>query len=241
MLLLSATLLVIAYFTRYIAFEVTAILSLLIGTVLLVSQLEPLVKLRPASQAILPLIQIFIDLKRVFNVSGKGIFIPCKTGEVKLLLPAKSRIDQSVILKIADEGAVAHSDGLILPSLGQGLSQLYEEELSEVRGMELSYIMEWLPRVIVDGLGLCEKVEMIMVDEEIHTILTKPFIRDICQRNDIKKPMCYSTGCPLTASIADTLAVSNGRPVCHIECRYDPVRQNAYAVHKFDSEVKMIS
>ena len=235
MLILSATLLVIAYFTRYIIFEVTALLTLAIGTFLLVINMEPQVRLRPANQAFIPLIQIFINLKQVFKATGKGIFIPCKTGEVKLLLLKGERVDKSLMFKIVEEGKFPLSDGLLLPSLGQGLYELYEEELNEIRGKDLAYIFEWLPRVIVDGLNLCEKVQMIMVDDNVHTVLTKPFVRDICQRKDMKEHLCNSTGCPLTASIAETLAASTGQPVHHIECRYEPLRQEAYAIHKLDS------
>jgi hypothetical protein len=207
----------------------------------MIYHLDPQVKIRPASQALLSVIQIFIDLKRAFNASGRGVFIPGKTDNVKLFVPKEDEVNQSVITRAAKKGIVVDNRGLLLPSPGQGLYQLYEEELGELHGIKLNYLFEWLPRVMVNGLNLCEKAEMILVNQEVHTVLTKPFIRSICQRSDIKESVCYSTGCPLTASIADTLAVSRESPVHHIECRYDPLRQEAYVAHRFEHQEDVIA
>jgi len=237
MLLLSATLLFFAYITSYITFEVTAILALLIGTALLVSHLEPHVKLRPAGRAVLSYIQLFIELKRALSLSGRGVFVPCRAGGARLLLPTEDGVDESTVSKVVDEDVVVGGGGLLLPSPGQSLYQLYEEELGGIRGRDLEYLFEWLPRVMVDGLSLCERVEMVAVGDRIHTALTRPFVRSLCQRSDMRDSICCSIGCPLTASIADTLAVSTGRAVEHVRCRYDPLRLEAYATHSLGGKI----
>ncbi len=234
MLLISATLLVLSYFTRYITFEVTSIIALLIGAILMIENLDPQVKIRSASQALLSMLMILIDLKRKFGVSGKGLFIAIKSNNVKLIVLKENEFDQSILLKLKNERTLSENDGLLIPSPGQGLYQLYEEELGEINGMNLSYLFEWLPRVIVDGLNLCEKTHMFLVNEEVHTVFTKPFIRTVCQRRNIREDICRSIGCPLTSSIAHTLALATDLPIHHIECRYDPIGQKAYSVHRFN-------
>jgi hypothetical protein len=237
MLLFSAILLILAYFTRYLTFEVSSLLALLIGSILMIYNLDPQVKIRTSSQAILSGIQIFIYLKRSYNASGKGEYALSKTNEVKLFIPKESEDYENDIDKNPEAIIKDNNHGLLIDSPGQQLFRLYEEELGHISGMNLSYLIEWLPRVMVDSLNICEKIEMFIVNNEVHSILSGSFIRSICQRNDIKKDICYSSGCPLTASIADTLAISQKTQIRHIECRYDQLSQKSYVVQKLNNKI----
>jgi len=229
MIISSGILLIIGYLTRYLTFEIASIMTLLVGAILFLYNLDPQIRIRPVSQTLLSIIRSFIDLREFLDSSGRGIFIPSEDGSVNLEIPIK--VGENLREK-SIKSNLKNNNSISIRSPGNGLYRLYVEELGELNEMELSYLFKWLPKTMVERLNLCEKVEFTVVNDTYHTVLTRPFLRDICRREDVKEPICYSIGCPLTSSIADSLAMFSGKKIQHVTCRYEHNQQISYLSHK---------
>jgi hypothetical protein len=101
--------------------------------------------------------------------------------------------------------------------------------LGDLRGMGSDHANLWLPRVMVDGLGLAQHVSIRQKKESVDTVMVKPFVRSLCVNDFMTKNICGTTGCPLAASVAEALALSSGKPMKHLGCHYDPITQTATA------------
>jgi hypothetical protein len=103
----------------------------------------------------------------------------------------------------------------------------YELELGDLTKLDVDGAKVWLPRVMVEGLGLANRVQMKSSGDEITTVIDKPFVRVLCVQDFMVDGMCPFSGCPLTASVGQALARASGKPVMHLGCTYDPVAQRA--------------
>ena len=242
-LIISGFFLSLAYFTRYIVFEITSILALFLGVVFVFIGVEPYVKMSVASRAVtsslIPLSRLLSHLK----VEGKAIHIPATSeqGSSKIFIPKHSRGSLPSFEKIANrDDVVILGEGVLLPSVGDALLQLYEEELGDLRSIDLDYLMEWLPKVLVDELRIAESMEITQKGMEIHVKLTESAFRQVCQRTEAAKVICETTGCPLCSSIADAIAKTTGQIVYFLNCSYDPVTRETSAQYSLGPSIKTL-
>jgi hypothetical protein len=219
LVVLSGVLFAIALLGSYFVLEVASLSSFFVGIVMLARDLEPRVKLFSSAESLLGPLMSTVDLMQEKSLSGKALFRP-EPGGVMMALESKN---QPV-------------SGISVRPVGQGPFDSYERELGDLKDKGLEYIMAWLPRAMVDGLDLAEGASMSVVASEVHTKLKKPFVRPLCVKPFMTENVCGTMGCPLVASIAQSLSAATNRPVSHIECVYDPTSQTAAAKHLIHEE-----
>lgn len=215
MLTLSAALFILSYETSALVFEIGSIASFIIGAALIFTQLEPKVKLYPASDTSLgPLLAL-------------GRILREKYGEFSVIYYSDASGDH---MEIIDENEKTQDD--IIP-VGEGLVVSYERELGDIDGKGEDFIQSWLAKTITQGLGLADSMELTLEDSYIKANIVKPFVRTLCVQERVNRYICNSTGCPLMASVAQSVAKATGRKVAHIKCEYDPLSQTASSLQKF--------
>ncbi|MDA4126816.1 MAG: hypothetical protein OK452_06410 [Thaumarchaeota archaeon] len=213
LIIASGVLFVISSVSGTFAIEVASLSAFAVGVVLLAYEVEPRVKILPSALSLLGPLKLSKELMKLEGLEGSATYIPSE-GEVTM----------SFLSRIT-------SNQFPVPPLGHGLYEAYEKELGGLLGKGLDYALFWLPRTIVDGLGLADRVEMKRRGTIVESKLTKPFVRPLCVNEFMTENYCGTMGCPLVASMAEALVNSTGKRVVHIGCRYDPSNQTATAIH----------
>jgi len=216
LVLLSAALFCAAFLTQALFIEVASVSSFVIGVALLAYEAEPRVKLFPSMSSLIgPLKAVEDELERHDVSKGKATF------------QASQQDGGHDLMTFVGEGGGGDAPRYSIPPLGDGLVHAYELELGDMRKLELEGAKVWLPRVMVEGLTLADRVEMRFSGNEVVTEIEKPFVRMLCVQDFMTKGMCRTSGCPLAASVGQALARASGRPVIHDGCEYDPAIQKA--------------
>jgi len=226
LLAISVIFLIFAYITRYIVFEVTSIVALLLGVILIFTSIEPYVKMDVANRAALSSLAALSEILAYLKVEGKAVHIP-PTGNQsagRIFIPMHSESSLPTLEEITKDQLVISGKGLLLPSTGNALLQLYEKELGNLRNIDFNYLVEWLPRILVDGLQMAEKMEITRKGDDIHVKLASSAFRYLCQQAETTNLICGTINCPMCSSIADAIAKNTNRIVYCKKCGYDPLR-----------------
>jgi len=224
LLIISVIFLILAYVTRYIMFEVTSIVALLLGAILVFTSIEPYVKMDVANRAAISSLAALSEILAYLKIEGKAAHIPPTRNQSKgrTFIPMQSESSLPTLEEITKDRVVIPGKGLLLPSTGSALLQLYERELGDLRKIDFDYLVEWLPRVLVDGLQMAEKMEITRNGEDIHAKLTSSAFRHLCQQAETSNLICETINCPMCSSIADAIAKNTNRIVYYKKCSYDP-------------------
>ena len=212
LLLVSGIMLAVSYLTRYTLFEVVSIASFVLGVILIASELESKVKLVPSAASLVGPLLAFAQQLSDNGLNGKATYVPSREG-VEMRIGSGSG------------GAMPVS----LPPVGRGLFEAYERELGPLRERGASYIETWIPRVLVDGLGIVEDAKIKVGGDAVEVKFRGPFVRPLCVRRDINEKICGRVGCPLVSSMGESLAASLTKSVTHIGCTYDTPSQTSVA------------
>jgi len=234
-LVLSGFFFVLAYITRYILFEVVSILALLLGVVFVLIGAEHYVKLDVANRAVVSSLSPLIGLVKYLEVEGRAIHIPpfSETRSGRIFLPKHDGGSLPALEEVRNDNSIAVSDkGAFLPSIGNGLVQLYQEELGDLTSFDFDFLSAWLPQVLTDGLRMAEKVEIIRKGDDIHVKMTNMVFMNVCQFQDTKI-LCKITGCPVCSSLAEAIAKNSGRIVHYLRCENDLLKRETNAFYRF--------
>jgi len=216
LVILSAALFAGAFFTAGLILEVGSVSSFVIGVGLLAYEAEPRVKLFPSISSLVgPLKAVQQELV------GHGV------SEASAVFQRSVPEEGGREVMTFEEAQGEHATRYSMPPLGDGLVHAYELELGELEKLKLDGAKVWLPRVMVEGLGLADRVEMRSSGNEFTTIIEKPFVRPLCVQDFMVEGLCRTSGCPLAASVGQALAKASGKPVTHGGCTYDPTTQKA--------------
>jgi len=233
-LLLSGLFLLLAYITRYIVFEVVSILALLLGVVFVFTGIESYVKMDVANRAVVSSLVPIASLLSYLKAEGKAIHIPPVSEQRagRIFLPKRDEVTLPAFEEITRESSIAVlNEGVLLPSVGNALLKLYENELGDLRNFDLEYLMAWLPRVLVDGLQMAEKVEMNWNADDINVKMINLAFSNVCQ-NASAKVICELTGCPVCSSIAEAFSKNTGRIVYYLKCENDSIKRETNAFYR---------
>ena len=217
LVILSAAFFAGAFFTSALILEIGSVSSFMSGVALLAYEAEPRVKLFPSISSLIG------PLKIVENeLEQRGV---SKAEAVFEGAPSDGDAKEQMTF-VGDSGA-EDAPRYSIPPLGEGLVHAYELELGDLTKLKIAGAKVWLPRVMVDGLGLAERVDMKSSGNEVTTVIEKPFVRALCVQDFMTDGPCRFLGCPLAASVGQALARATGTPVTHHGCMYDPVTQKA--------------
>lgn len=239
-LVMSGFFLLLAYITRYIVFEVISILTLLLGAVFVFIGVESYVKQDVANRAVVSPLVPLASLLSHLKVEGKAIYIPpaSKQHSGKIFLQTQDEVSLPTFREILKENNLSVLDkGILMPSFGSALLQLYEDELGDLQKLDLEYLMTWLPRVLVNGLRIAEEVEMTQNANDIHVKIANLAFRNVCQ-NPASEIVCKVTGCPVCSSIAEAVSKNTGRIVYYLRCETDQVKRETNAFYRLGTTLE---
>ena len=125
---------------------------------------------------------------------------------------------------------------LLLYPQGNDLYDLVEEEVGELKDAGLDYLIEWLPKALVDALDLGEGVSMTKANgkntgTEIRAVIKRPSFEALCLSQDLKEGICDRLGCQVQGSIGQSIAIATGNDVQFKGCVYDPTSRTASATY----------
>jgi len=217
LVILSSALFAGAFYTSVLILEVGSVSSFVVGVALLAYEAEPRVKLFPSMSSLVgPLMVVQRELEAHGVSHAKAVFER----------PPAGATSREVMTFVEGDGGDAASRYSI-PCMGEGLVHAYELELGELAKLDMDGAKVWLPRVMVEGLGLADHIEMKSSGSQVTTVIDKPFVRALCVQDFMAEGMCQTSGCPLAASVGQALARASGKPVTHHGCVYDPATQRA--------------
>jgi hypothetical protein len=215
--ILSSALFAGAFYTSVLILEIGSVSSFVVGVGLLAYEAEPRVKLFPSISSLVgPLMVVQEELEQHGVSKASAVFEKSPPGGGTLEI-------MSFANDAGEEGARRYS----IAPLGEGLVHAYELELGDLKKLDLDGAKVWLPRVMVEGLSLADRVEMKSSGDDVITLMDKPFVRALCVQDFMAESLCQFSGCPLAASVGQTLARASGKPVTHRGCTYDPLTQRA--------------
>lgn len=228
-------LLLLAYFTRYLVFEVTSIAALLMGSAFVFTSMESYVKTRPANLSVrAPLMSLHQSLVGA-GLTGRVLYVPGKReGEqVKMFVP-KPDVGST---KFSEDPFLGDAHGVLLTPPGEGVVKILAEELDGLADKELKYLEEWLPRAVVEGLGLAESMKLEVKDDDIKVEIRRPSFQSLCQDAELNETVCLRFGCPFSSGVAASLAESTGRVVKFVTCGHDSNKETSSGLYRLGAQI----
>ncbi len=215
LLFLGSILLVGAFFTKYLPLEVASIVVIFGGIAMLFKDVERRVSSR-----------LSVGIARA-SVVAYGEFLKNSLGSERRVeyMPSKDGDPSLVALQDFAPGEIS-STGRIGPEVcitGLGLSQMISEELDSGQ-KDPEYLEEWLPRVLVDVLGLAAEVDMSIRRDRITLSLRDMAFNSLCADKDVSK-VCDWIGCPVNSALGAVLAKHLDTGLAPLGCEYDPAKR----------------
>jgi len=193
---LSVIFLVLTLLTQHLVFEIAFLLSIFIGALLSIRETESYIRLGTASAIV---ISLFLGLKNLLyemGVDGRIEFVPLGKDSDKISAQVYS----------------TEREFQFMLELARPLTHIYELELGDLKKLELSDLNRDLPKVIVDGLRLARSIELIYDGNKIEVVVRKPTLWALYLEESLT-PIIDRIGCPLSCSIAESIAQCTGRAV----------------------------
>ena len=234
MLFFGVSMLLLGYFTRYLPFEVTSIVALLVGSAFVFTSMESYVKARPANLSIrAPLITLHEMLVRS-GLTGKTFYIPGSQGETVKMLVQKS---DSAAPNPTD--TVDPNDVLLIPP-GEGIVRVLAEELNGLTDKQLKYLQEWIPKAVVEGLGLAERMKLDVKGDDLKVQIHRPSFQTLCQDPELNRTVCLRFGCPFSSGMAASLAEGTGRVVEYVGCSHEGKSETSTALYRLGQQIRSL-
>ena len=231
-LVIGAVFLILAYLTRYIVFEAISIIAIFLGVISVFTNIEPYMKETVGNEAVASPLLAMIKILDQISIKGRVIYLPVATEAMAMaFIPINDDTPLPTLDEISTGNIIIPNRGLLIPSNGAGLLQLYEKELSDIRSMDFNYFIEWMPKVLTDGLKVCEKAEISVASNEVQVRIAVSSFRHLCQKKETIIA-CRRIGCPLSSVIASALAKNTNRVVYYKDCNYNPKKRETAVLYE---------
>lgn len=240
LLFLAVAMFLLAYFTRYIVFEVTSIAALLTGFAFVFASVDSYVKARPANLSVRgPLMSLHQSLVSS-GYAGRAFYFPGGKGEekVKMFIPNSKDDSPTNLASLKSEQSAR---GIWLTPPGEGIAKILGEELDGLSDKELKYLVEWVPRAIVEGLGLAEKMKMQVKGDDVRMEIHRPSFQILCQDAQLNQTVCLRFGCPFSSGIATALAESTERVVEFVTCGHDSKSEKSTGFYRLGAQSTVLN
>ncbi len=208
--------------THDLIFEITFLLTIPMGLLVMFLSVETYVRTGTASAILLSLLYDVKALTGELPTGNRPLFVPAGNDE------------NGVQVYFGDPSS---SKSIVLPGLAKPLTHIYELELGNLSGLELQYLSRNLPKVIVDGLQLAEAVRIEIEDDEVSLTVEKPVFWPLYLEEGLK-PLYEKIGCPLAWSVGESLAKSSRRMVRYIDYECSKTEKLLRYRYGLESEVK---
>jgi len=147
---------------------------------------------------------VYLPPKFLKELKGNQVFIP--KNDVILTPP----LNEVKMQKIFAE----NPNGIYLTPPGVELANLFEEELGKnFIEVSLDYLIESLPKVLVENLELAKNCEVSYENGTVTVKLTRVSYHTLCERLCGKSKICDTIQCPFCSAIACALTRTIGKPI----------------------------
>ncbi len=210
---LGALLIALGFLTGFGAFEATAILSLSIGAVLMYTSAEPYVKMRVANSVGISSFKAFAQLLQLESSSVKPVFwFNKETSRFSITLQENTTPTLHHVSPSTDKERS-------IPVSGELLLENIRKELDASDTFQLEQILTLLPRTLVYGVGLCERIEVRRQADSIEVKMWDMSFKHFCMDQEVRS-LCCRFGCPINSSIASIIALYSTDPIVAEGCTY---------------------
>jgi hypothetical protein len=217
-LLLGSVIVVVSAFYSSSFLAILGVAIIFFGAILLYitpSKHVPLTWLNASAEPIAANIErLIVEL----DLSERGVYLPPKNlenTESSLIFISKNPKTPLPMTEETNEKLLKNEKtGVFFTPPGSGLSQLFEEEQGfSFTKTDLHQLQNKLPRLLVDGLELAEKVEIRIQDNTVIVEIAGSVLDGVCRQTDSQPKTHKQIGCLLSSAIACALAKATVKPV----------------------------
>jgi hypothetical protein len=173
------------------------------------------------NKATLPLLTSLDQAIIELGYKGKGVYLPPKYlkdfESSKVYIAAKEDAElpsPEQIQKEENKLILKNPEGILITPPGAELMKLFEEKLgTNFIKVDLRYIEQNLPRLLIEDLEIAQNVEIETEDNIVHVKIENSIYENMC--NEVKKlrSIHSSVGCTICSAIACALAKATGKPI----------------------------
>jgi hypothetical protein len=159
------------------------------------------------------------------RLSGKAFYIPSYPKEVYIPEHLKGLKDMLAFLSSSENVAsppiveiaagkffVSKPSGIFIAPPGLGLLDMFEKELrTDPTRLNLEYLCESLPQLILENFQLAREIEMKAEQDHVTLRIVDSTFKNLYLQEGLKSPL--TLGCPLVSAIACAVAKTSGRIV----------------------------
>jgi hypothetical protein len=202
-LILGVVLLASGYLTRYLFFEIDALVAMLLGLVLVFRTTQP----EPWREiGVRGLVSLYASLSDLFPKERSALrtmYLP-GTG-------AGGPVAAVPFLNVGQDGEVGSSAAvaeiLTVSPPGGGLFSVLSEQLPNLKGIGASALINLLPKILADDLELAKSVNFTTAGNVVRMTVEGSAFRQVFSRD---QRAAEALGCPTTSAVAALLAEATG-------------------------------
>ncbi len=218
-LALGALLIVAGYLTKYLFFELDALVALLLGLVLLFKETEPYVRADVSRESVASMYSTLSELLPNDPETNRVVYLLAdEAGTRSVMLSRADDLHQSGQASIKQ----GSERGVRITPPGRGLFHVIDAEIGGAELKGIGFLTNALPSVIADALKLAESVAFKQEDDVIQMIVTDPLFREVFEGNS--GVAARMLGCPVCSAVAELLVFATEKDV-EFECQYDSVNK----------------
>ena len=194
--------------------EIIGIMLFFTGFSLLFSRIGDSIKGDIVGKTIFAPVKVIYAMTKQFNIQGSEIHLPPNNeGEKgKVFIPFDQ--DEQEIPKGSENKLILPGKGILLPSMGDSLIELMEEELAaDFSKISIDFLCDYLPPLMTEGL---EIADVMTVNQDSNSFSVKiegnRFV-SVCEEVAKNDYDCEKISCPLCGALAGIVAEVTKTPV----------------------------
>ena len=195
--------------------EIIGIMLFFTGFSLLFSRIGDSIKGDIVGTTIFAPIKVIYSIVKQFDVQGSEIYLPPnKDGEKgKMFLPF-NQDDTEIPNFYSENKLIFPGKGLIIPSMGDSLLGLMEEELAiDFSRISTDFLCEYLPPLMTEGLEIADIVTISQESNNFSVKIEGNRFVAVCEEVTKSDFDCKKISCPLCGALAGIIAEVTKKPV----------------------------
>ncbi len=195
--------------------EIIGIMLFFTGFSLLFSRVGDSIKGDVVGKAIFSPMKVIYAINKQFDVKGSEIFLPPKKeGEKGMVFLPFKQDEKEIPNPDTENRLILPGKGLLLPSMGDNLIELMEEELAtDFSKMSIDFLCDYLPPLITEGLEIADLVTISQDENSFSVKIEGNRFVSVCEEVSKSNYDCKKISCPLCSALAGIIAEVTKEPV----------------------------